>query len=105
MVIESSNKGVSEMATKRPRLHWSNPGPHPGNCNCTYCHHINNCDARLHDDGGKNCRAEGLGVNYGLPTVWTKSMYSSIKEYIEKLGYVFDPETGEHVLPAWFDRG
>ena len=54
----------------RPRIprpndpHWTNPGPHKGNCNCTICHHVINCKPGLHDDeGGKSCRQAGLALD------------------------------------------
>ena len=51
---------------------WTNPAPHKGNCNCTICHHVNNCTSgspalgirpthRDHD--GKSCRQLGLALN------------------------------------------
>ena len=57
----------------RPKLFWTNEpklvGPHPCNCNCTYCFHVRNCIVNemydSHFDGGPDCRRLGMRVDTG----------------------------------------
>ena len=60
---------MAARALKRPKLFWSDPAPHRGNCNCNYCHHVRNCIVRegydMHKDGEPNCRRLGLVITEG----------------------------------------
>lgn len=74
----------------RPKLFWTNHpklvGPHPCNCNCTYCHHVRNCIVNSyydsHRDGDPDCRKLGMRVDTGPSGVMVNQVGASSIESI-----------------------
>lgn len=58
-------------------------GPHPVNCNCSYCWHVRNCQPNWHNDGGSDCRSMGYYYPDALGGVRINSGENSAKSYAD----------------------